>query len=60
MRTKVILKPSAAIRPHFTISYCDNHSTLLGSQTLKPCGEHIYACMYCILPNFKILPHSCS
>ena len=42
MRPKIISQPSATIRPHFTISYCNNHSTLLGSQRLNPNGENIY------------------
>jgi len=42
MRPQIILQPSATIRPHFTILYCNKHSTLLGSQRVKPYGEYIY------------------
>ena len=54
MRPKIISQPSASIKTHFPISYCNKHSTLLGSQRVKTYGEYVYACIYCNLPNFGI------
>jgi len=49
MRPKIISQPSASIKTHFTIPYCNKHSTLLGSQRVKTYGEYVYIAFYLIL-----------
>jgi len=46
MEPKILLQPSATIRPHFKISYFNKQCTLLESHTVKPYGECMCVCMY--------------
>ena len=46
MGPKILLQPSATIRPLFKISYFNTQYTLLESHRVKPYGEFVCVCVY--------------